>query len=73
MKLIQKFGAERRIFDIFDEATIQIELRGTLVLYAGDQKDQKHNTLELNFVIISVKRLGNLLDFGQLFKAFGSN
>ena len=29
--------------------------------------------IELGWVAIIVTRLGNLLDFGQLFKAFGNN
>ena len=36
-------------------------------------RDNTHGRGKYNCIAGSVTRLGNLLDFGQLFKAFGNN
>ena len=53
------------------KGTVTLQLNGVVQCHKGNTR--KSLIFLLDMTSFSVTRLGNLLDFGQVFKAFGNN
>ena len=64
-------------FNFFIYLTVQvvdvIHVHYCTRMHTIERECNRKQTLDHSFVRFSVTRLGDLLDFGQLFKAFGNN
>ena len=58
----------------FDQLSVELKTSTNVKIYIFKEKEfQRINIRKSLTLTISVTRLGDILDFGQLFKAFGNN